>query len=467
YTQVKNVSPPPAQEEQLKSIPAILSDARTTFDIDFIYESKVLPDIKVSINPENYKTVESFLDELLQPYKLKYKKVLPKVYVIYSSNRDLKQMSLMIKQNKTDNGDQLNIEGLSHHSVSIILTGKIIDQAKGTPLGGASIRVKGTSIGTISATNGSFKLEVPDKNSVLEISMVGYSPKLITVGDNTNDLEIVLTALSQELNEVVVIGYGTQKKSVVTGAISSVKASDLDNQPINRVDQFLQGRASGLTIAAQSGQPGSATTIRIRGTTSINGSDPLYVVDGIPVDIGGIDYLNPGDIESIEVLKDAASAAIYGARAATGVILITTKKGKSGRTSISYDGYYGTQAAAHKLDLLNATQYATLRNEASLAGGGNIIFSDPASLGKGTDWQSLVFNNDARIQNHELSISGGNDKSTFYTSLGLFDQQGIVATSISNYKRYTARFNGTHKVNNWLNVGTNFGYSHIKGIGIG
>ena len=462
YTQVKNVMP--LEEEQLKSIPAILSQARKTFDVDFIYESKILPDIKLSVSPEKYKTVESFLEELLDPYKLRFKKVLAKVYVIYATNHELKQLLLLAKVNTKEADVKMNSDALMAPPITI--TGKILDQSKNTALEGVSIVVKGTTIGTTTAADGSFKINVPDKNAVLIISLVGYNAQQISIGDKT-DFQIAMTSATQGLSEVIVVGYGTQKKSVVTGAISSVKASDLDNQPINRVDQFLQGRASGLTIAAESGQPGSATTIRIRGTTSINGSDPLYVVDGVPVDIGGIDYLNPGDIESVEVLKDAASAAIYGARAATGVILITTKKGKAGKTLISYDGYYGTQAAAHKLDLLNATQYATLRNEASLAGGGDIIFANPSALGKGTDWQSLVFNNDARIQNHELSISGGNDKSTFYTSLGMFDQEGIVATDISKYRRYTARFNGAHKVSNWLNIGTNFGYSHIKGVGIG
>ncbi|HLZ87624.1 MAG TPA: SusC/RagA family TonB-linked outer membrane protein, partial [Puia sp.] len=229
----------------------------------------------------------------------------------------------------------------------------------------------------------------------------------------------------------------------------------------------LQGRTSGVTIAANSGQPGSSQQVRVRGTTSINASDPLYVVDGVPLDGGGLDYLNPADIESIEVLKDAASQAIYGARAAAGVILVTTKKGKAGTMRVSYDGYTGTQAPARKLHLLNAVQYATLRNESSLAGGKGIVFSNPASLGNGTDWQKQIFDNSASEMNHQLSFSGGTDKSTFFTSLGYFDQNGIVASPISWYKRVTARFNGSHKINPWLNFGENIGYSYIKNDGLG
>ena len=341
-----------------------------------------------------------------------------------------------------------------------------ITTSTGEPAAGATVTVKRTALATSADANGNFRINVPSSNSILVFSSVGMTPVEMQAG-SSRLLNVVLQPSTASLSEVVVIGYGTQKKSVVTGAISSVKASDIDNQPIARIEQFLQGRASGLTIAASSGQPGAGSTLRVRGTTSINNSDPLYIVDGTPVDIGGIDYLNPNDIESIEVLKDAASAAIYGARAASGVILVTTKKGRAGKTLVSYNGYYGTQAPAHKLDLLNATQYATLQNEASLASGGAIKFANPAGLGVGTDWQGIIFNNSAKIQDHEISISGGNDRSTFFTSFGLFNQEGIVAPEISSYKRFNFRMNANHKINNWLSIGTNLGYSHIKSMGVG
>jgi TonB-linked SusC/RagA family outer membrane protein len=344
------------------------------------------------------------------------------------------------------------------------VTGRVTDE-KGEGIPQTSVVVKGSKTGTTTDETGYFKITVPESTRTLVISSIGYAEKQVAVSDVP--LQIILATSISNIEEVVVVGYGTQKKSVVTGAISSVKASDIDNQPIARIEQFLQGRASGLTVAASSGQPGASSTLRIRGTTSINNSDPLYVVDGVPVDIGGIDYLNPNDIESIEVLKDAASAAIYGARAASGVILVTTKKGRSGKSIVSYNGYYGTQAPAHKLDLLNATEYAALQNEASLASGGGILYANLAALGKGTDWQSLIFNNSAKIQDHEISISGGNDRSTFYTSFGLFDQEGIVAPQISQYKRFTFRMNADQKINNWLRIGTNLGYSHIKAFGVG
>ncbi|GAA4437761.1 TonB-dependent receptor [Pontibacter saemangeumensis] len=345
---------------------------------------------------------------------------------------------------------------------AVTLSGKVTSQ-DGEPLIGASVALKGTTIGAITDATGAYAITVPEEGGVLVVSYIGFLSQEVPIG-NRNVIDITLATDAQALEEVVVVGYGTQKKSVVTGAISSVKSTDLENQQITRVEQALQGRVSGVTIASNSGAPGSAATVRVRGITTLNSNDPLYVVDGVVVN-GGIDYLNQADIESIEVLKDAASAAIYGARAASGVILVTTKRGKAGAISVSYNGYYGTQAPARKLDLLNASEYATLRNEAAVAGGGAIAYEDPRAFGEGTDWQAYVFNDDARIQNHEFSISGGNEKSTFYSSYGYLDQEGIVTSEISNYKRHNIRLNSTHKVARWLTVGQNLGYSHIKSQG--
>lgn len=345
-----------------------------------------------------------------------------------------------------------------------IISGTITTEA-GEPLAGVSVNIKGTQLSTSTDENGHFSLSLTEGSGILVFSSVGYVTQEMDIREQSS-VRVVLEQEEKTLNEIVVVGYGTQKKSVVTGAISSVKSEDLQNQQIGRVEQALQGRTSGLTIASSSGAPGSAATVRVRGATSLNAgaSDPLYVVDGVVVDIGGIDYLNPSDIESIEVLKDAASAAIYGARSSAGVILVTTKKGSSGAVRLSYNGYLGTQTPAKKLSLLNATQYATLMNEQSVNGGGNSIFTDPESLGRGTDWQDVIFNKEALVQNHEFSLSGGGEKSTFYSSVGFFDQNGIVATEISNFKRINIRLNSTHKIADWLTIGENVGYSRIKNL---
>jgi len=349
-------------------------------------------------------------------------------------------------------------------------TGTVTDK-QGETLPGVSVVVKGTTSGAATDIMGNFKVSSTKAKEVLVFSFVGSVTQEIEAKAGV-PVKVALENVSVGLSEVVVIGYGTQKKSVVTGAISKVKSSELENMQITRIEQALQGRTSGLTIAASSGQPGAEATVRVRGTTTINASNPLYVVDGVPIDNGGIGYLNSDDIESIEVLKDAASAAIYGTRAASGVIIVTTKKGKKGSIqvgggsmSVNFSAYYGTQSPAKTLDLLNATDYATLRNEASVNAGGPVIFANPKSLGTGTDWQSTIFNKTASISNYELNINGGNERSTYYTSMGYFTQEGIVATSISNYKRLNLRFNSTHKVKEWLRFGNNIGYSHIKSQG--
>ncbi len=348
----------------------------------------------------------------------------------------------------------------------LTVTGKVTAKSDGGPLVGVSVLVQGTTTGATSDASGNYRVNVTGPDAVLIFTQVGMKRQTQSVGNRTQ-IDVVLEEDAGNLEEVVVVGYGAQKKSVVTGAISSVKASDLATMPITRVDEALQGRASGLTITQSSGQPGANSSVRVRGLTTLNNNDPLWVIDGVVVDNGGIGYLNQSDIESIEVLKDAASQAIYGARAAAGVILVTTKKGKAGSIQVSYNGFYGVSSPAKKLNLLNATQYATIRNESLVNAGRQPLFANPQSLGQGTDWQSVIFNNSARRQNHELSISGGGEKSTFYLSLGYIDQEGIVATPISEYKRLNLRLNSTHKLAKWLTFGQNLGYAREKNVGLG
>ena len=350
------------------------------------------------------------------------------------------------------------------------ITGTVIDGTN-MPLPGANVLIKGTSIGTQTDFDGKFAISATPED-VLLISFVGYENKEIPVGTNST-FDITLQEDAASLDEVVVVGYGTQKKSVVTGAISSVRASELENLPVTRIEQSLQGRTSGLTIAANSGQPGSSSTIRVRGITSFGNNEPLWVIDGVIVDAGGIGYLNQSDIESIEVLKDAASQAIYGARAAAGVILVTTKKGSAGKLTVNYTGYTGLSGPARKLDLLNGTEYATLYNEKYVndytGSPSNLTlpFPDAASIGEGTDWQNVIFNKSAERTNHEVSLSGGNERSTFYLSFGYLDQEGIVTKDISHYTRKNIRLNSTHKINDMITLGETVGYSNEKSTGLG
>ncbi|MBA4133301.1 MAG: SusC/RagA family TonB-linked outer membrane protein [Flavobacterium sp.] len=338
----------------------------------------------------------------------------------------------------------------------------------GLPLPGANVAAKGASVETSTDIDGKFTLKVPENVTKLVVSFVGYTTKEVAITDGNMTIE--LSEESNALEEVVInVGYGTQKKSVVTGAISKVTAKDLENVPNGRVEQALQGRTAGVTIAMNAGQPGAGSTVRVRGITTLNDNNPLWVIDGVAVDPGALGALNQSDIESIEVLKDAASAAIYGAQSAAGVILVTTKKGKSGKLTINYNGFEGVSSPERTLNLLNATQYGAIMNERYVNGGGtgSLPYPDLGSLGKGTDWQNAVFSDSARRYLHEVSMSGGGEVSNYYFSFGTQSQEGIVMPEISNYNKKNIRLNSTHKVKDWLTIGQTIGYTHQKTIGIG
>lgn len=341
-----------------------------------------------------------------------------------------------------------------------------VSDSGGNPLPGVSIVVKKTAKGASSDFDGNFTISNVLKGETLLFSYIGFAAKEIII-NNSNDLSVVLLEDTQSLDEVVVVGYGTQRKSVVTGAISSVKAEDLEGLPVERVEQALQGRVAGVVIAADAGQPGSSSTVRVRGITTLGNNNPLWVIDGVVVDAGGIGYLNQSDIASIEVLKDAASLAIYGARSAGGVILVTTKKGKQGKISVNYTGFTGISAASKKLSLLNGAEYGAVINEASVADGGPVIFPNVASLGVGTNWQDVIFNDSAMRSSHEISLSGGNEVSTFFASFGLSDQEGIVMSEVSQFNRKNMRLNSTHKLSDVFKVGQTLGYAHKRSMGIG
>ncbi len=363
---------------------------------------------------------------------------------------------------------------LTVFSQNIQIKGVVVSGQDNEPLPGVNVVVKGTTNGTITDLDGQFVLSVPS-DCVLLVSYVGYKGQEIAV-KNSRSFRIVLQEDTETLNEVVVVGYGVQKKSVVTAAIARVSSDDLLHVAPIRVDNALKGLAAGVTVTSSSGQPGSASQIRIRGIGTINDSDPLYIVDGMPID-GGIDYLNPNDIQSIEILKDAASGAVYGARAANGVVLVTTKAGKEGKVKIIYDFSYGFQSAWKHRDVLNATEYATLMNEGKMNAGEAPIYADPSSYGKGTDWQEELFYDNAPIMQHQISASGASERINYYLSAGYFKQDGIVGGNYgrSNYQRLTLRSNNTYKLfdetktRNWINklsVGVNAAYSHIRSTGI-
>ena len=325
---------------------------------------------------------------------------------------------------------------------NVTLRGTVQDTA-GQPIVGAFVVEQGTNNGTVTGLDGEFVLRAP-KGAVAEISCIGYVSQTIGItADQT--VTVVLEDDAEMLEETVVIGYGVQKKSVVTASIAKVDAEALAVTAPTRVDNALKGLTAGVTVTAASGQPGASSRIRIRGVGSINSSDPIYIVDGMPIS-GGIDYLNPSDIESIEVLKDAASGAVYGTRAANGVVLVTTKKGVKGHAHVDYNFSYGISNPWKMREVLNASEYALMINEGLINGGYAPRYADPFSYGEGTDWQKEVFNFNAPQQTHEISVSGASETVNYYLSLGYTDQEGIVGGNFnrSNYNRLTLRSNTSY-----------------------
>jgi len=357
---------------------------------------------------------------------------------------------------------------------SRVLIGRVTDQ-KGEPLAGVTIKVKNTDVVTVTTVDGYYKITVPDGEQTLTFSYLGFTTQDIKI-TNQAKVDVLLAEKTSALNDVVVIGYGTQRRQDVNGAISSIKATEIADIPQVSVDQLLQGKAAGVTITQNSGGPGSATSVRIRGITSLSlSNEPLYIIDGVPVSgdanngttsgrsallspnngetgASPLSFLNPSDIESIDVLKDASATAIYGSRASNGVIIITTKKGKNGNFRIGYDGYYGLQEQGTHLPMLNLKQYARLQN--ALADVINIArrpeFANPELLGDGTDWQDEIFKT-ASQQSHQLSFSGAKDNTDYYVSTGILNQDGTVLGN--DFKRYNIRTNVNSQLKSWFKVG--------------
>ncbi len=347
------------------------------------------------------------------------------------------------------------------------LTGTVQDD-NAEPLIGVTILIKGTNTGTVTDFDGGFSLEAPQEAEVLVFSYTGYTTQEVIIGQQTS-FAITLEPGATTLDEVVVVGYGTQKKRDLTGAIVSVQSEDFVKGANTSALQLLDGKASGVQVNQANSAPGGAVEIKIRGVNSINSSNEvLIVVDGLPG--GSVTALSPDDIESIEVLKDASASAIYGSRAANGVVLITTKKGKQGQLEVSYNGYVGFQDVNERVDMLNGREYLTVLNDINVESGGGIIHSPEkiAAVGDGYDWQDIIFQN-AITHNHQVSLQGGGNKSTYYVSLNYLDQEGVMIES--GEKKYNARINyelkASDKFRMGLNLSTNRAATDVIKLGRG
>lgn len=437
-----------------KGFKKIIKEIERNSEFSFLYESELFDDLpEMSIEVEDA-TIERVMDMTIVPYGFEYE--IQDKTVIFRKAPPSKSIEQKPK-----------IELLE-----LDLQGKVTDQF-GMGLPGATILVKGTSQGTTSDVDGGFSITVPD-NAVLIISSIGFETQEIPV-QGRNVINITLAESLETLENVVVVGYGEQDKRELTGSITSLKAKDLMKTSVTGFDQAIGGRAGGVHILQNSGAPGGNVSVRIRGVGTPGNSEPLYVIDGVPVfnsnsgrssiefgqSTNVLNTINPSDIESIEVLKDGASASIYGSRSANGVILITTKGGSSGKLKLNVDAYTGIQSVRKKVDVLNAEEYATLINESFVTNGGAAQlprYIDPASLGTGTDWQDAIFR-DAAINNIQLSMSGGSDASQYFFSGGYFEQEGIIENS--SMDRYSFRFNSKHRLSDKVKFGNNLTVSRI------
>ena len=353
------------------------------------------------------------------------------------------------------------------------VVGTVVSATDNEPLIGASVKVEGTAVGTITDIDGNFKIAA-QSGQTLEVSYLGFLTKKVKVPAGDGKLDISLKEDNHSLDEVVVVGYGVQKKKLVTGANINVKGDDIAKMNTSNPLQALQGQTPGMSIISTSGQPGSSLKVNIRGMGTVSGSDPLYIVDGIRGDIAS---LNPADIESIDVLKDAASAAIYGSQSANGVVLITTKSGKEGRAVVSFDGYTGWQNKARSVHMLNAKEYMTILNEAALNSGKKAydwssyksIYDSNGNL-YDTDWVDQMFVKNAKTSSYNVGVNGGTKSVNYAMTLGYMNQEGIVGgKDVSNYERYNLRVNSDWKMKDWLKVGeqVSFVYTKNKGVGVG
>ncbi len=458
---------------------------REVHKVDILFEEQLVTDMNAPVGAVvATATVEQNLERLLRPAGLRYRKVRENTYVILPGKRKslkvvfTENTALPVKGEEERIGMDIpgQLQEIPEEKIKeIVVRGRVADE-KGEGMPGVNVLLKGTSQGTATDADGKFELQVPDEQAVLVFSFVGYRSREVAVG-NRSTFEITLEVDEKALEEVVVVGYGETRRRDLTGSVSSINFKQLRDVPINSIAEALTGRLAGVHVITTEGAPGAEVTIRVRGGGSITQDNtPLYIVDGIQIE-DALSMLSPQEIESIDVLKDAASTAIYGARGANGVVLITTKGGRKGRTQVSYNGFIGVRQMAKKLEVLRPydfvkTQYKTYHYKTS----DELKESFQRRYGRFEDlelyqdipfydWQDEVFGRNAVNQNHILNISGGGDKSSFNASLNRTDEEGIMVTS--GFKRTLASFKFDHEASNRFAFGVNSRYSEQEITGAG
>jgi TonB-linked SusC/RagA family outer membrane protein len=429
-------------KKEKANIQQMLNAIQQTTDINFIYNSKLISEVYVMNIDVKDETVANILEKILKPVKLDF---------------EITNGFVVIKRMSHDPENQSEI----------IVSGVVTDN-KGESIPGVTVKVKDQPISVSTDLNGNFKIKVTNSNAILVFSFIGYKTQEIRIGENTN-LKVVLNEVVNDLNEIVVIGYGTAKKRDLTGSVGSVNMTDLNKAPVKSFDEALAGRIAGVAVSSNDGQPGSPVSIVIRGANSLTqDNSPLYVVDGFPQENPNNNILNPAEIASIEVLKDASATAIYGARGANGVIIITTKRGQKGDPTVNYSGYYGLQSNIKTMELLSPYQFVQEQLEYDPS---TTNTSSPYTLydiaNKGVDyyknvpaidWQNLLYRK-ASMQNHFLSVSGGSDKTKYAFSGSYTNQAGTIINT--DYTRYQGRMSIDQDISSKLRVGINTNYSNL------
>ncbi|MEM8889493.1 MAG: SusC/RagA family TonB-linked outer membrane protein, partial [Bacteroidota bacterium] len=437
------------------SLENALEEIEAQTEFHFTYDKNLVSDLKLNKQKGRF-TLANLLEKISRKTQLKFTRIQNNIFVDLKDEHKLSTInsrfphgslsspSLRMIKSGVTLLDLDNILFLDHQ-----VSGNVKDES-GNPLEGASVVVKGTQIGVLTDARGDYSINVENGNVTLSFSYVGYETQEVAV-NGRNTLNINLREKETALDEVIVVGYGTQGKGTITSAIEKIDGDEINTIPVVSPTQAIQGRAAGVVITNQ-GAPGQDPVIRIRGLTTPNNNNPLIVIDGIPA--GGLSSINSNDVESIEILKDASAASIYGSRAAGGVILITTKRGKSGAPSINFDTYVGTQIAANTLNLLNTDQYIDVMTDQQQNGGLPIPprFDDASIRNTDIDWQDEVFD-PGLIQNYNLGVSGGSESARYLFSLNYLNQEGIVTNN--DFERYSARINSDFTFWNRFRVGQN------------
>ena len=453
-----------------KELKSVLKEVSKITGAHFLYSGEIIGAARrITITVKDI-TLSDFLSQMLSPLRISFE-IDKKGYIYLNTRTTTGDVSPL----NPVTGAPGSAAGSLSDAPPKKIAGRVIG-ADGRPIDGASVQVKGSGRGTATDKDGNFSLAVLEMDKVLIVSATGYDQQELYIGDGVS-FTIRLNRLMKNMDEVVVIGYGEQKRKDVTGAIGSIKAEDIKNVAQTGIDQMLQGRIAGVSVSQNSGEPGGGVSVKIRGVSTISaaGTEPLYVIDGVPIDgnsnndvltmagdgetkMSALSGLNPSDILSVDVLKDASAAAIYGNRAANGVVMITTKRGRSGEGKILFNTYLGTQYASKYLDLLDLRGYAAYKNSIANFTGNPIQpeFANINLLGKGTDWQRAIFT-PATMQNYDLAFSGGKSGTTYYVSGNYYKQDGTIIGS--GFDRKSVRVNIDNEVKPWLKIGVNATYS--------